>query len=86
MACFSAVVWLAEENYLRYSQTMQQDAFDEVVLSQASFTHFSSILSDSKPLKTKIAKLETLLLEKSSDDLDRFMSSEMKHFSVDKGT
>lgn len=80
-ACFSSIVWLAEENYLRYSQTMQQDAFDEAVLSQACFTHFSSLIYDEEAQTTKIAKLKDLVFNKSSLELDTFMHSEMRLFA-----
>lgn len=42
LSCFSAALWLAEEGYLRFTQTIHQDALDEVVLTQAAFLFFSS--------------------------------------------
>ena len=36
-AAFSAVIWLAEQGLLRYSAPIQQEAFEEVSLTQKSF-------------------------------------------------
>jgi len=80
-ACFSAILWLAEEKYLRYNQTIQQEAFDEVVLTQACFTHFSSIDRLSNPTRTKISQLENILESKNSTELDSFIHQEMVLFS-----
>ena len=79
-ACFGAIIWLAEENYLRYEQAMQQEAFDEVVLSQACFNHFSSLAFEQNPAQTNISHLKYILENKSSDELDTFMHQAMKDF------
>ena len=36
-ACFATLMWLAEEGYLRYTETIKQDALDQVVLSARCF-------------------------------------------------
>ena len=36
-ACFSALLWLGEEGYLRYGDTIRSDALDQAVLSGRSF-------------------------------------------------
>jgi hypothetical protein len=36
-ACFSALVWLAEEGWLRYAETIRQEALDQAVLSGRCF-------------------------------------------------
>lgn len=38
MACFATLLWLAEEGYLRYVDTIRQEAVDQVVLTGRSFT------------------------------------------------
>ena len=36
-ACFSTLLWLGEEGYLRYADTIRQDAIDQAVLSGRCF-------------------------------------------------
>ena len=38
MACFAALLWLAEEGLLRYGDTIRQEAVDQVVLTGRCFT------------------------------------------------
>lgn len=42
MACFGALLWLAEEGFLRYVDTIRQEALDQAVLTQDAFTRLSS--------------------------------------------
>lgn len=42
MACFGALLWLAEEGFLRYVDTIRQDALDQAVLTQEAFIRLSS--------------------------------------------
>ncbi|WP_417514075.1 hypothetical protein [Marinobacter sp.] len=42
MACFGALLWLAEEGFLRYVDTIRQDALDQAVLSRDAFIRLSS--------------------------------------------
>jgi hypothetical protein len=37
-ACFSAMLWMADSGYLRYVDTVRQEALDQAVLTQKSFT------------------------------------------------
>ncbi len=37
-ACFATMVWLGEEGYIRYENTMRQDAVDQAVLSGKCFS------------------------------------------------
>lgn len=41
-ACFSAMVWLAEHNYLDFDETIREEALDQAVLSQRGFLLLSS--------------------------------------------
>jgi hypothetical protein len=41
-ACFSAMVWLGEQNYLTHAGTIRQQALDQVVLSEKGFLLLSS--------------------------------------------
>ncbi|WP_096087603.1 hypothetical protein [Agaribacterium haliotis] len=89
MACFSTVVWLAEEGWLRYGDNIQQEAFDEVVLSQKAFVYFAGVdtldnASNSTPdgtgTQTRIHKLEQILKNKSSDQLCAYIIEQMQAF------
>jgi hypothetical protein len=41
-SCFSAMIWLGEQQYLSYQQTIKQEALDQVVLTQRGFILLSS--------------------------------------------
>ena len=41
-ACFSAMVWLAEQGYLSFEDTIAQDALDQAVLTRRGFLLLSS--------------------------------------------
>jgi hypothetical protein len=41
-ACFSAMVWLAENGYLQFEDTIRQEALDQVVLSRKAFLILAS--------------------------------------------
>jgi hypothetical protein len=38
LACFSTLLWLADEGYLRYADTIRQEAVDQAVLTGRAFT------------------------------------------------
>lgn len=42
MACFGSLLWLAEEGYVRYVDTIRQEALDQAVLSHRAFTRLSA--------------------------------------------
>ncbi|MDC0662044.1 hypothetical protein [Marinobacter sp. SS21] len=42
MACFGALLWLAEEGLLRYVDTIRQEALDQAVLTQAALVRLSA--------------------------------------------
>ena len=42
MACFGTLLWLAEEDLLRYVDTIRQDALDQAVLTQRAFVRLSA--------------------------------------------
>ncbi len=37
MACFSTMIWLADENYIRYVDTIRQEAIDQATLTEKGF-------------------------------------------------
>lgn len=42
MACFGALLWLAEEGFLRYVDTIRQEALDQAVLTHKAFVRLSA--------------------------------------------
>ncbi len=46
MACFGAMLWLAEEGHLRYVDTIRQEAIDQAVLTRDTFVTLSSLTND----------------------------------------
>ncbi|WP_097461167.1 hypothetical protein [Mangrovitalea sediminis] len=46
MACFGAMLWLAEEGFIRYVDTIRQEAVDQAILTQQSFVRLSSLSRD----------------------------------------
>lgn len=47
LACYSTLLWLAEEGYLRYEEPIHQQAIDQAVLTGRCFTLLASPLADS---------------------------------------
>jgi len=46
LSCLSTMIWLAEEGFIRYEDTIRQEALDQVVIGQATFLHLASIHND----------------------------------------
>ncbi|WP_303286779.1 hypothetical protein [Marinobacter sp. SS8-8] len=42
MACFGALLWLAEEGLVRYVDTIRQEALDQAVLTRSAFIRLSA--------------------------------------------
>lgn len=42
LSCFSAMVWLGEESFLRYDSPIRQEALDQAVLTEKGFLLLSS--------------------------------------------
>ena len=79
MACFSAALWLAEENYFRYTDTIHQTALDQSVLSQNAFLFFTA--RDRDHSCTRIARIRALLSQKYSEQLSDYLSQQMQEFA-----
>ena len=90
LACLSALLWLAEENYLRYDQTIRQEAVDRAVLTGRCFSILSSPCNHHEPrdienlpesvrleLGTHIHNLREALKSRSSSRISRAMKSIM---------
>ncbi len=79
LACFGALIWLGEEGYLRYADTIRQDAIDQAVLTARCFTLLcapagnlenagAADLPESVRIEqsTNVHRLETALQDRSS--------------------
>jgi len=86
-SCFAAMLWLAEENYLRYTDVVRQEALDQATLTQRSFLLLSGVAeplpdtaatsplppSVTEELHTRISSLRRVLAEGSSTETARLM-------------
>ena len=59
MACLSAMLWLAQAGYLKYADTVRQEAIDQAVLSHKGFTLLSAPCADEASLAL-ISKLTSI--------------------------
>ncbi|MCP5206630.1 MAG: hypothetical protein H7A01_05470 [Hahellaceae bacterium] len=55
MACFGAMLWLAEEGFIRYIDTIKQEALDQAVLSQRAMKLLSQVCTDPVVLDNDVA-------------------------------
>ena len=55
MACFSTMLWLAQEGFLRYTDTIRQEAIDQCCLTERAFTLLSA--PDPQRLQADLPKL-----------------------------
>lgn len=55
MACFGAMLWLAEEGFIRYVDTIKQEALDQAVLSQQAMKVLSQVCTDAVVLENDVA-------------------------------
>jgi len=71
MACFGALLWLAEEGFLRYVDIIRQEALDQAVLTQEAFVRLSSPAPDVlvQELRGPENPLETSLPPSLQEDL-----------------
>jgi hypothetical protein len=50
LACYSSLVWLGEEGFLRFEDSIKQEAIDQAVLTGRCFTLLSSPALDNHPV------------------------------------
>lgn len=96
-ACFSTMVWLAEQGYLRFDVTVRQEALDQVVLSQKAFLLLASRselqLVDPEPPATlppsvleqahsNVMQLRAAVKDNSSISLQRCVSYLLAHPTI----
>ncbi len=52
LACFGTLLWLGEEGYLRFEDTIRQDAIDQAVLTARCFSLLTSPAPNSEAIET----------------------------------
>lgn len=58
-ACFDALLWLADEGYIRYQDRIRQDALEQVILTEKSFLRLSLPKADHHRSDTVASKQAT---------------------------
>ena len=53
-SCLGALLWLAEEGYLRYESTIQQLALDQVVLTEKAFLRMTCTLPEAETKNSEL--------------------------------
>ena len=70
-ACFGTLLWLGDENYLRYAETIKNEAIDQAILSGRCFTLLSSptglLSSSAGPLSSPAGEEKPLNPDKDQD-------------------
>lgn len=60
LGCLGAMLWLAEEGFLRYTDTIRQDAIDQAVLTQKAFLLLSAYAPATERWPAQISQAERL--------------------------
>ncbi len=80
-ACFSTVIWLAEAQYIQYSSAIQQDAFEDTVLTRKGFnflTSFDGNFLEKVTIKTRIETIRSTLKTQTSEKLKELILGYIK--------
>ena len=77
LACFSAMLWLADEGFLRYADTIRQEAIDQACLSERAFVLLSRADQRERDpaLPASIARQRATLAQQLRDALHSGSSS-----------
>ncbi|NOX51756.1 MAG: hypothetical protein GXP16_14660 [Gammaproteobacteria bacterium] len=93
-ACFATLVWLGEEGYLRYQDTIKQDAIDQAVLTSTCFSamlkHSTSVKLDDSTLppsvqaqqRTTIYQLQQAVDSKSTIEISAAFQTLLENMPV----
>ncbi|HDZ57357.1 MAG TPA: hypothetical protein ENI17_14285 [Pseudomonas xinjiangensis] len=70
-ACFSAMLWLAEEGFLRYSDSIRQEGLDQCCLTERSFLMLSTPVGDwlDRSLPASVARQQATPAQQLRDAL-----------------
>lgn len=66
LACFSAMLWLAEEGYLRFNATVRSEAIDEAVLTARCFVLLTKPNTELLGTQNSADLPDSIALERSS--------------------
>jgi hypothetical protein len=66
LGCFSAMVWLGEEGYLRFEAAIRQEALDQTVLTEKAFLLLSSRSELPAPAELEAPALPPSVMAESS--------------------
>lgn len=64
LACFSAMLWLQDEGYVRFEDVIRQEAVDQIVLTSQCFTLLSRAAA--RPTAVNSNEPSSLLAERST--------------------
>lgn len=78
LAAFSAISWLQEEGYIRFSEVDRQESVDEFILASKAFTRLLTADRDN-PTTSLAHKIEFARLQGDSSMLARLMQ---QHFFI----
>ena len=74
-ACLGALLWLADEGYLRYESTIHYDALDQAVLSEKGFLRLSRgvphALPEGEALPASVRRVHATLAHQLRDALQQ---------------
>ena len=78
-ACFSAMLWLADEGFLRYTDTILHDAIDQACLTERAFTLLSAPDAErlQSHLPASVARQQASLAQRLRDALRSGASNEI---------
>lgn len=91
LACFGCMIWLAEEGYARYEDTIRHDALDQIVLTQTSFIKLSGLLpaqlcqpippnqQENPPLPPSVAEQHATLAQQLRHAINHQQALMVKH-------
>lgn len=87
-ACFSAMVWLQETDYIQYSHTMRQEGVEEAVLSHRSFSMLSSLHEDlhsaNDPAPTPLRRIDYLKAQLATATSEQLKDVVLAYFSLSR--
>ncbi|WP_145143345.1 hypothetical protein [Pseudomonas duriflava] len=66
-SCFGALLWLADEGYLRYTSTLGYDALDQAILTEKAFLRLSAshphLLKEAEALPPSVRRQRSTLAQ-----------------------
>ncbi|MCZ6640063.1 MAG: hypothetical protein O7F71_00680 [Gammaproteobacteria bacterium] len=80
LACFGALIWLGEEGYVRYEDTIRQDAIDQAVLTARCFTLLCAPAATLEPMD--VTDLPESVRIEQSTNIHRLKSAVKQRSSV----